>query len=323
METTSYLLRLAIEGDAEAQFRMGYRLAFGKKSPKPRKWEEVLSWWQKAASQGVRRANFYIGTCYEHGRGVPKSIEKAFDYYLEAAQDGHVEAQYNVGFCYREGQGVPQDYQRATEWLAKAARNGDEQAQRDLGYSLFYGQGIPLDKTRAVYWYRKAARAGDSKAQYNLALCYADGEGVAQSHKWEKYWLQRAASKGHIQAKKRLSTPRRRPSFFCVKMTVAIQIEGRKKGMQRYEERYVLYKGYSEAEAIQKAELAAPAHQKPYLNSDGLLVRWKVESIDSAYEVVTEANAKDFEGAEVFSVLKTRKLTPDRVWPENEKIDEV
>jgi hypothetical protein len=123
--------------------------------------------------------------------------------------------------------------------------------------------------------------------------------------------------------KKRLSKPRRRPSFFCVKMTVAIQIEGRKKGMQRYEERYVLYKGYSEAEAIQKAELAALAYQKAYLNSDGLLVRWKVESIDSAYEVVTEANTKDFEGAEVFSVLKTRKLTPNRVWSENEKIDEV
>ena len=122
---------------------------------------------------------------------------------------------------------------------------------------------------------------------------------------------------------KRLSRPRRKPSFFCVKMTVAVQIEGRKKGMQDYEERYVLYKGYSEAEAIQKAELAAPAYQKPYLNSDGLLVRWKVESIDSAYEVVTEANTKDFEGAEVFSVLKTRKLNANRVWSENEKIDEV
>jgi hypothetical protein len=124
--------------------------------------------------------------------------------------------------------------------------------------------------------------------------------------------------------KKRLNTPRRKLSFFCVKMTVAIQIEGRKRGMQSYEERYVLYKGYSEAEAIQKAELAAPAYQKPYLNSDGQLVRWKVESIDSAYEVVTEANTKkELEGAEVFSVLKTRKLNANRVWLENEKIDEV
>jgi hypothetical protein len=123
--------------------------------------------------------------------------------------------------------------------------------------------------------------------------------------------------------KKRLVTPRKRQRFYCVKMTVAIQIEGREKGMQSYEERYVLFKGYSESEAIRKAEIAALAYQEPYLNPDGLLVRWHVESIDNAYEVVTEANSNDFEGAEVFSVLKTRKLNPDRVWSENDKIDEV
>jgi hypothetical protein len=123
--------------------------------------------------------------------------------------------------------------------------------------------------------------------------------------------------------KKRLVTPRKRQRFYCVKMTVAIQVEGREKGMQSYEERYVLFKGYSESEAIHKAEIAALAYQKPYLNPDGLLVRWHVESIDNAYEVVTEANSNDFEGAEVFSVLKTRKLNPDRVWRENDKIDEV
>lgn len=123
--------------------------------------------------------------------------------------------------------------------------------------------------------------------------------------------------------KKRLGKPKREASFFCVKMTVAIQIEGHTKGMQRYEERYVLFKGRSEAEATAKAEIDALAYQKPYLNSDGLLVRWKVESIDDVYEVVTEPNTKGLEGAEVFSVIKTRKLNSDRVWTENEKIDEV
>jgi hypothetical protein len=123
--------------------------------------------------------------------------------------------------------------------------------------------------------------------------------------------------------KKRPSKPKRKPTFFCVKMTVAIQIEGRKQGMQSYEERYVLYRGHSEDEVIKRAQIDVLAYQEPYLNSDGLLVRWQVESIDSAYEVVTEPNAKGLEGAEVFSVLKTRKLNPARVWTENEKIDEV
>jgi len=123
--------------------------------------------------------------------------------------------------------------------------------------------------------------------------------------------------------KKRLRSSKRKPSFFCVKMTVAIQIEGHAKGRQSYEERYVLFKGHSEDEVIKKAKIEALAYEKPYLNSDGLLVRWKVESIDSAYEVVTEPNTKGLEGAEVFSVLKTRKLNPARVWTENEKLNEV
>jgi hypothetical protein len=106
-------------------------------------------------------------------------------------------------------------------------------------------------------------------------------------------------------------------------MTVAIQIEGQTKGTQHYEERYVLFKSYSEAEAIKKAEADALAYQQPYLNADGLLVRWKVESIDDVYEVVTKPHAKGLEGAEVFSVLKARKLNPGRAWVENEKIDEV
>ncbi len=158
METTAYLRKLAEQGNSDAQFRIGYRLAFGRKSPRPRKWEEVVGWWQLAADQGVRRAKFYLVVCYEHGRGVDSDITKAFACYLEAAQLGFPEAQYNAGFSYREGSGVEQDYQKAAEWFEKAARNGEEWAQRDLGYCYFYGQGVPKDEAKAVYWYRKPRR---------------------------------------------------------------------------------------------------------------------------------------------------------------------
>lgn len=64
METTAYLHKLAEQGKSDAQFRIGYRLAFGRKNPRPRRWEEVLRWWQPAADQGVRRAQLYLGVCY-------------------------------------------------------------------------------------------------------------------------------------------------------------------------------------------------------------------------------------------------------------------
>jgi hypothetical protein len=108
-----------------------------------------------------------------------------------------------------------------------------------------------------------------------------------------------------------VSKPKRR--YYCVKMTLAIQVEGHVKGMQGVEERYVLFKAFTEDEAVAKAKEAALSYEKPYLNSAGELVRWQVESFDDVYEVVLD-NEQDLNGAEVFSAIKNRKLTPDRVW---------
>ncbi|HEX4877190.1 MAG TPA: DUF4288 domain-containing protein [Chitinophagaceae bacterium] len=105
-------------------------------------------------------------------------------------------------------------------------------------------------------------------------------------------------------------------SFFCIKMTVAIQIEGIKRGLQTYEERYVLIKAKSSEDAYNKIERRTKQYEKPYLNSQGQLVRWKVESLDDCYatDIINFENLNDPEGAEVFSVLKRRKLTSKRFW---------
>ncbi|RZJ86042.1 MAG: DUF4288 domain-containing protein, partial [Hymenobacter sp.] len=117
------------------------------------------------------------------------------------------------------------------------------------------------------------------------------------------------STNGH---RRKLAKPRRRTSFYCVKMTIAIQVEGYERGMQTYEERYVLFRAYSEAEVLRKAEVASAEYGKPYLNSNGLLVRWKIESLDDVYEIVPEDSKghQNLEGAEVFSILKSRRLTP-------------
>ena len=102
---------------------------------------------------------------------------------------------------------------------------------------------------------------------------------------------------------------RKKLSYFCVKMTVAIQIEGRERGTQFFEERYVLHRACSEAEAIAKAEAAAPAYGEPYLNLDKILVRWKIESIDDVYEVVLD-NPKNLDGAKCSPFSNPESLLP-------------
>jgi hypothetical protein len=117
----------------------------------------------------------------------------------------------------------------------------------------------------------------------------------------------------HQARKKRVRSSQ---CFFCVKMTVAIQIEGLEKGLQTYEQRLVLIRAKSEQDAYSKLEQQREVYGKPYLNSDGRQVRWMIESLDDCY-AIDVSKLSDFihpSGVEVFSKLKTRKLTRERIW---------
>lgn len=105
--------------------------------------------------------------------------------------------------------------------------------------------------------------------------------------------------------------------FFCIKMTVAIQVEGMRDGFQSYDERFVLIKAKSFDDAYKKIERQLKKHEaKPYLNTYGNLVRWKVERLDDCYktDILTVSDLDKPEGVEVYSVLKKRKLTKERYW---------
>ena len=85
MKTTRYLKTLADKGDADALFRLGYRLAFGRKRPRPTQWQNVFPLWEQSAQAGNDRAMFYVGTCHEHGYGMPQDLASALYWYEKAA----------------------------------------------------------------------------------------------------------------------------------------------------------------------------------------------------------------------------------------------
>jgi hypothetical protein len=76
-----------------------------------------------------------------------------------------------------------------------------------------------------------------------------------------------------------------RDRFFCVKMTVVANIEGLKLKTQDIERRFVLVKALSFEDAYAKVEASKDEYTTTYLNPDGRIVRWLIDSLDDCMKL--------------------------------------
>ena len=192
---------LAEEGDAEAQYKIGYDYYIHGNLP------EAFKWFLKAAEQGYAEAQYQIGSCYNFGNVVEiDKIQAAYWYkkaaywYQKNAEQGNAKAQYMLGICYHKGYGVKQDKAQAIYWYRKAAEQGYAEAQSELAYCYEEGKGVKQDFTIAAYWYKKAAEQGDEYAQFELGVYYEEGKGVKQDYAQAIYWYREAVKHGHSYA---------------------------------------------------------------------------------------------------------------------------
>lgn len=103
-------------------------------------------------------------------------------------------------------------------------------------------------------------------------------------------------------------------SYFCFKVIFQIQIEGKTKGFQTYEERFMLVKADNWKKAEVKLIKEFKDREEPYLNSDGQMVRWKFESIEESYHTFINDKSEFDNPVEVFSRLRIRKLKKESIW---------
>jgi len=120
---------------------------------------------------------------------------------------------------------------------------------------------------------------------------------------------------------KRKKTARVKQRYFCVKMTVVIEVEGVLATKESIEERFVLIKAKSFEDAYEQLEKQKDAYADPYLNSDGRFVRWRIESFDDCFstDIFTQSDINDPVGVEVYSKLKSRKTKRSTSWNGPEK----
>jgi hypothetical protein len=94
--------------------------------------------------------------------------------------------------------------------------------------------------------------------------------------------------------------------WFCVRGLVAIRIEGVTSGMQTTEDRFVLVRAHGPEDAIARLKRHWRAYAAPYLNSNGRLVSWSLETVMDVYSL--QENSIDPAGTEVYSSLGRRRF---------------
>ena len=122
------------------------------------------------AEQGDAKAQFNLGFMYDNGKGVPENDAEAAKWHRKAAEQGDVMAQYSLGGMYFRGEGVSQNFTEAVKWFRKAAEQGDAYAQVNLGFMYGTGEGVPMNYVKAYMWYSLAKAQGNEDAAKGLYI---------------------------------------------------------------------------------------------------------------------------------------------------------
>ncbi len=158
---TAALEKIAVQGDAAAQFELAARYADGNQTPRDLK--AAARWFEKSAAKGLAPAQYRLGVLFERGLGVDRDIAIARTWYERAAETGNVRAMHNLAVLLADGGGKP-DYAAAARWFRKAAEYGVRDSQYNLAILYARGMGGPQDLVQSYAWFAAAADQGDADA---------------------------------------------------------------------------------------------------------------------------------------------------------------
>ena len=87
--------------------------------------QQVQDWvelWQDANRKNDPRAQYRLATLYAASSDV-EAEKKAFEWYKKSAAQGFTDACFFLGKCYEDGKGTRKNYRQAVRWY-KAAQRG-------------------------------------------------------------------------------------------------------------------------------------------------------------------------------------------------------
>ena len=111
----SFLDKLFPKGpDAETNFQLAFE-----EETKYNNYEKAMQYYEKAANQGLAKAQYYCGYMYLKGRGAKKNYERAVELVTKSAQQNYPHGQYLLAQMYLSGEGVEKNEELGNEWMEK------------------------------------------------------------------------------------------------------------------------------------------------------------------------------------------------------------
>lgn len=202
---TDELVKLAREGDADAQYELGNRLYMGKSAKKS--YELAREWYEAGAEQKHAECCLALGQMLVQGLGGDENQERAAEMFKIAADAGNRNAMFELGAMYAFGRGVKKNYVKATKylrmsrteeaialleesagWWKPAAEQGIAEGEYQYGVCCINGYGMQSDFAEGYKWVYKAALRNHAKAIDAMSQIYENGLGVEPSSEKAEYW---------------------------------------------------------------------------------------------------------------------------------------
>jgi len=185
--------------EAAQKNHLGSQLALGMIFLRSHQFQAALHWFEKAADQGHRLAQWICASLYISGLDTEKNLNRAAYWCALAAYQGHREAQFQLGVLYSQGAGLKQDGVLAFKWTLLAAQKGHVEAQWNLGVFYSQGRGVPKSLEKAKHWYHEAAEQNHVNAQVLLGLHHYQAPGSEKNFDQALHWLTQAAIQGDLE----------------------------------------------------------------------------------------------------------------------------
>lgn len=120
----------------------------------------------KLAEQGNAEAQYKVGEMYETGKGAEKNMEHAREWYDRAAKQGHKKAEYKLLYIEISLNGLNDFSKSQLTNLRTEASNNNPDAQYFLGKMYAGGVGVPKSLEDALTWLNKATFNGVPEAEH-------------------------------------------------------------------------------------------------------------------------------------------------------------